>query len=330
MGSHEAMRDGYIALFGCVVFLQAWIGTWGFLRLRRLRRGLPAEGAVGTKLGYAALPDQQMRVALGSAADMWQRTVVWSDTCAGIGGAASAILALPVAITLPISSWYSTAVDRGVVLTGLAFAFSGAGSAIGRCIAISWITPPATTVSGPSLSPGRRQVTMQAMALWAVDLTAALLIAVALVTSVRTPSAEDYVVPRYVVLVLLFPTLLGIDLAAEMWLGRKWRALLRSILSIALNLSSVTEQGFRTFAGTLMNGRTRFVGISAGIGQFLFTAWIASYQPYFDSLADVAGICGIIAVVACLLTWAMPITSFTLPPDEETSAVPSGLPVGES
>lgn len=302
MGNREAMRDMFFALFGLLVLLQAWFGAWGVVRLSQLRAGLPLSGSVGWLLGFRDLPSWPMNGALGHASVIWRRAIAWSDVCAGTVGALSALLAIPVAIALPISSSYSTAVDRGIVLVAVAFALSGAGSALGRCAAITWVTPPAAARNRPPLSRARRRVTAQAIAVWAVDAVVTLLLAVAIVVSVQTPPAGDYIVPAYVAMVLSFPILLAVALAGEMWLGGQWRSLVRSVLDASPNLPVTTEYDFRSFAGTLMTGRTMMVGLFVGVGQFFFTMWIASYEPYFGMLADVAALWAVIALPTVLLT----------------------------
>ncbi|HEX6799920.1 MAG TPA: hypothetical protein VF116_19570 [Ktedonobacterales bacterium] len=326
MGNDEAMRDAFFALFGCFVVLHAWLGVFGVLGLRRLRMSLPP---LGHRVGFQVFPGDQVRSALGPAATLWWSAVAWSDVCAGIAGVICALLAIPVAVALPISSTYSTAVDRAIALLAIAIAFSGAGSAIGRCIAIAWITPLAASISSAPLSHERRHVTALALTIWAVGAVITLLLAVALATTTRTPSSQDHIVPIYIVVVLSFPALLGVALAAEMWLGRRWRALIRSVLLAAPNLPGSIEQSFRSFAGTFMTGRMMMVGFLVGMGQFFFVVFITSFQSYyFGRLADIATICAIVAMMCGLLTWAVPVTSFTLPREEETPAVSGGLSAG--
>src|SRR5512146_3239773 len=208
------MRDVYYALFGCVVLLYAALGIWGVVRLRRLRAGQPP---VGPRFGFREIPNREVQAALGPAAvSLWRRAAAWSDVCAGAAGVLFALVAIPVAVALPISSPVFLAdfvpVWHAFVLVFTGFALSGAGSVLGRCVAITWITSPgatsAATVEADPLPRGRRKVTAMAIGLWALDAAVTLVFVLALATTVQTPRAKEYLVPAYIALALLFPLLL--------------------------------------------------------------------------------------------------------------------------
>ncbi|HEU5438625.1 MAG TPA: hypothetical protein VFU88_04990 [Ktedonobacterales bacterium] len=332
MGDHEAMRNAYYVLFGCIVLFYTAIGIWGIVRLRRLQADQPP--AI-PRLGYREVPSREVQAALGLAAlNVWRRAAAWSDGCGGVAGALFMVLAIPVAVVLPISSPFFLAdfvpVWRAGVLLLTGFALSGVGVVLGRCLAIAWITPPGVTppatVETDPLSRGRRKVTALAIGLWAVDVVVTLVFVWALATTAQTPRAKEYLVPAYMALALMFPFLFGVALAAEMWLGRGWRSLIRSVLAAAPNPPSDMHDRFRSFAGTFMSGRAMTVGFIVLMGQPLLTGQIASFQPYFGSVADVAFICEMILLPIGPLTWALPITSFTVPRAEATPDLPGVLP----
>jgi hypothetical protein len=85
----------------------------------------------------------------------------------------------------------------------------------------------------------------------------------------------------------------------------------------------------RSFAGSFMSGKAMSVGIIVTVGQPLLIVQIASYQPYFGTLADVAFVCAMILLPIGPLTLAFPITSFTIPREEATPDMPGVLPTSQ-
>lgn len=323
MGFDEVLRDMFFALFAFIVLFQVWIGAWGVVRLWRLRVGLPPLRRRRWTRAFVAFPDDQTAAVLEPAAATWRRALAWSDICAGIVGTACALLAIPAAVVLPISSTDSMAVARGAVLAYTGFALSGAGSVIGRCIAIAWITPPAATVSRRRPPRIWQRMTSITVVLWAADFLATLFVVLVLVTRVQTPPTKDFIVPAYCVLMLSFPALLGLSLSAHYWLRREWYRLVRGILFVVPGISTADKDRFRSFAGQFILGRTAAGGFFVGIGQALLTMQVMSSQPYIRGVPDIVYACAFVM----MMTGALFMLGSVLPPrDEQTSPVPTESP----